>query len=186
MGGEGLSPRFVCQKGIAKDLEQPGLAFTTGTAKGVNRRADPDIDKTALLKDLPQACARQASGNSVGPQVDIAEGACRNLLAVRDVGNCRRPAGLRTRKISAKTWRLLAQKLTTPLLITRRVFDRQALNHVLPKLYITQTHGGRRGARPLEHFLDHVDADDATFGLDLSSREKAVEPASSFVKDAPF
>ena len=78
--------RRVCQKGIAKHLEQPGLAFTAGTAKGVNRRADPDIDKTAFFKHMPPACARQATGNSVGPQVDIAEGACRNLLAVRDVG----------------------------------------------------------------------------------------------------
>jgi hypothetical protein len=81
----------VCQKGIANDLEQPGLAFTTGTAEGVNRRADPDIDKTALLKHLPPACARQASGNSVRPQVDIAEGACRNLLAVRNVGKLQAP-----------------------------------------------------------------------------------------------
>ena len=78
--------RFVCQKGIAKHLKQPGFAFPAGTAKGVNRRADPDIDKTALLKHMPPACTRQATGNSVGPQVDIAEGACWNLLAVRDVG----------------------------------------------------------------------------------------------------
>jgi hypothetical protein len=76
----------VCQKGIAKHFEQPGLDFTAGTAKGVNRRPDPDIDKTALLKHMAPACARQATGNSVGPQVDIAEGACRNLLAVRNVG----------------------------------------------------------------------------------------------------
>jgi hypothetical protein len=85
-GGEGLCPRFVSQKGVTKHLEQPCLALAAGATKGVNGRADPDIDETALLEDMPPACARQATGNSVRPQIDIAERACRNFLAVRDVG----------------------------------------------------------------------------------------------------
>jgi hypothetical protein len=76
----------VSQKGVAEHLEQPCLALAAGATKGVDRRADPDIDKAALLEDLPPACARQATGNSVGPQVDIAERTWRDFLAVRDVG----------------------------------------------------------------------------------------------------
>jgi len=82
----------VCQKGVAKHFEQPRLALAARIAKGVNGRADHDIDETALLEHMPPACARQATGNSVGPQVDIAERACRNLFAVRDVGKLQTPA----------------------------------------------------------------------------------------------
>jgi hypothetical protein len=84
--------RFVRQKGVAKDFEQPCLALAAGTAKGVDWRADPDIDETALLKHIPPACARQATGNSVGPQVDIAQRPRRNLLAIRNVGKLQAPA----------------------------------------------------------------------------------------------
>jgi hypothetical protein len=59
--------RFVCQKSVAKYIEQPRLAFAAGTAEGVNRRTDPDINKTALLEHTPPACARQATSNSVSP-----------------------------------------------------------------------------------------------------------------------
>jgi hypothetical protein len=76
----------MCQKGVAEHFEQPRLALAASAAEGVNPRADPDIDETALLKHMPPACARQATGNSIGPQVDIAKRPCRNLLAVRDVG----------------------------------------------------------------------------------------------------
>jgi hypothetical protein len=76
----------VSQKCVAEHLEQPCLALATGTTKGVDRRADPDTDKAALLEDLPPACARQATGNSVRPQIDIVERARRDFLAVRDVG----------------------------------------------------------------------------------------------------
>jgi hypothetical protein len=62
-------------------------------AKGVNRRADQEIYETTLLKHMPPACARQATGNSVGPQVDVAERPCQDLLAVRDSGELQTSAG---------------------------------------------------------------------------------------------
>jgi hypothetical protein len=40
---------FVCPKGVAKHFEQPCFALAAGSAKGINRRADADIDKTTLL-----------------------------------------------------------------------------------------------------------------------------------------
>jgi hypothetical protein len=65
--------RLVCSKGAAKDFEQSCFAFTAGSAKGINRRADLDIDKTTLLKQMPPTCTRQAADNSVSPQVDITQ-----------------------------------------------------------------------------------------------------------------
>ena len=78
--------RFVGQKGVAVDLKQPRLALAAGTAEGVYRRADLDINETALLKHMPPACARQATGNSIGPQVDVADSRFRYGLAVGNVG----------------------------------------------------------------------------------------------------
>ena len=82
----------MCQKGVAEHFEQPRLALAASAAEGVNRRADPDIDETALLKHMPPACARQAAGNSIGPQLDIAQRPRRNLLAIRNVGKLQAPA----------------------------------------------------------------------------------------------
>ena len=79
------------QKGVPKHFEQPCLTLAAGTAKDIDWRADPDIDETALLKHMPPACARQATGNSIGPQIDIAQRPCRNLLTVGDVRKLQAP-----------------------------------------------------------------------------------------------
>jgi hypothetical protein len=68
--------RFVGQKGVAVDLKQPRLALAAGTVKGVHWRAD----------------ARQAAGNSIGPQIDVADRRFRHRLAIRDVGELQAPA----------------------------------------------------------------------------------------------
>jgi hypothetical protein len=83
----------VCQEGVAEDLEQPSLALAAGTTERVNRRADLNIDEATLLKHIPPTCARQATGNSVGPQVDLAERSGRNLLTVCDVGELQPSTG---------------------------------------------------------------------------------------------
>ena len=82
----------MCPKGVAKDFEQPCFALAAGSTKRINRRADLDIDKTALLKHKPPACTRQATGNSISPQVDIAQRSRRNLLAVCNVCKLQAPA----------------------------------------------------------------------------------------------
>jgi len=74
-------------KGVAKDFEQPCFALAAGSAKRINRRADVDIDKTTL-----PTCTRQATGNSVSPQVDITQRASRNLRAVCNVCKLQAPA----------------------------------------------------------------------------------------------
>jgi transcription elongation factor len=76
----------VCNKSVAKDLEQPSLALPAGAAEGVNRRADLDIYETTLFEHTPPTCARQATGSSIGPKVDIADRGFRYHLAVGNVG----------------------------------------------------------------------------------------------------
>jgi len=74
--------------------------------ESVYRRADTDINETALLEHLPPACARQAAGNSIGPQVDVADRRFRYRLAIRDVGKLQAPPRPQTRRISENTRRL--------------------------------------------------------------------------------
>src|ERR1051326_9642445 len=78
--------RLVRQKGVTENLKQPRLTLPASTTKGVNRRADIDLNEPAFFQHTPPTCARQATGNSVGPQVDTAKRRCGNILAVGDVG----------------------------------------------------------------------------------------------------
>src|SRR5580704_2589833 len=80
------SARFPSEKGVTINLEQPRLTLAAGTTEGVDRRPDLDPYEPAFLKHAPPACTRQATGNSIGPQVDVAQRARGNLFAVRDVG----------------------------------------------------------------------------------------------------
>jgi hypothetical protein len=51
------------QKGVTKHFKQPRLALAAGPAEGVNRRADHDIDETALLK-LRDSITHMTSSNT--------------------------------------------------------------------------------------------------------------------------
>jgi hypothetical protein len=81
----------MCQKGVTLQTTAPCL--DRGATEGVNRRAGLDINEPALLEHTLRACARQVTGNSIGPQVDIAERSRRNRLSVRNV-----------RKLATPTW----------------------------------------------------------------------------------
>jgi hypothetical protein len=179
----------VCQKSVAVDLEQPRLALTAGAAKGINRRPDLDIYETTLLKHMPPACARQATGNSVGPQVDVAESSCWNLLAVRDVGKLQTPTWPQHPHDLGKDLALVGAQIDDAIAdhnVGPPIFDRQILDHALAKLDIAEAQRDRGGPRPLQHFLGHIDAGDMTLGPDLSGRDKAVETAAGPEIDDPL
>jgi len=78
--------RLVSYEGVTEDLKQPRLTLPASAAERVNRGADVDLNEPAFFQHTPPACARQATGNSVGPQVDTAKRRCGNILAVCDVG----------------------------------------------------------------------------------------------------
>jgi len=52
---------------IAKDLEPAGIGLTLRTIEGVDRRADPNLDKAAVLDHFLPGCTRQTTSNSRGP-----------------------------------------------------------------------------------------------------------------------
>jgi hypothetical protein len=68
------------------DLETTGILFAARTRKGVNRRADPDFDEADVFQHFLPGCARQTTGNSSRPKVDVLDGRLRDRLAVGDVG----------------------------------------------------------------------------------------------------
>src|SRR5213078_5284946 len=63
-----------------------GLLLTLRTAERVDWLTDADADEADLVEHRLPACARQATGNSAGPQVDVAQRLGRHGLAVGDVG----------------------------------------------------------------------------------------------------
>jgi len=85
--------RFSREKGVAEDLEQPRLTFPASTPEGVDRRADFDLNETAFFQYLLPARARQATGNSIGPQVDVADSRFRHGPTGGDVGELQSSTG---------------------------------------------------------------------------------------------
>ena len=78
--------RFQSEERIAKDLEQSGFALPDSAPESVNWRTYIDPDEPAFFQKTPPACTRQATGNSVGPQIDVADRRFRHGPAGRDVG----------------------------------------------------------------------------------------------------
>lgn len=72
-------------EGITEDFERAGVFLPAGAAEGIDRVTDLDLDETGLFQQLPPACARQATGNSGGPEIDVADGGFGHRLAVGDV-----------------------------------------------------------------------------------------------------
>lgn len=77
---------FARDEPIAVNVVSPGLLFAGCAAKGIYGRADPHIGEPDLLEHFSPACARQASGYSAGPQIDLPQRFRRNRFAVGYVG----------------------------------------------------------------------------------------------------
>ena len=77
--------RLVGNECVAEDLEQSRLALPASATESVNRRTYINVYETAFLQHPPPACARQATGNSVRPEVDLMERRFRYGLAARNV-----------------------------------------------------------------------------------------------------
>ena len=86
MGREVHSSRLPGEERVTVDLELAGLLFSTRTAESIDRRTDPDINEPDVLKHLLPGCARQTTGNSRRPEIDVADRRFGYGLAIRDVG----------------------------------------------------------------------------------------------------
>ena len=103
--------RLSGEKGVAIDLEQPGFAFAPGATERVDRGSYHDTFEPAFLKHLPPACARQATGNSIGPKVDVADRCFRHGLARRDIGELQASARLQHPRDLTKDAALVGAKV---------------------------------------------------------------------------
>jgi hypothetical protein len=68
----GQSKRLAGEEGVAVNLVAAGVRLASRAGEGVDRRADPHVGEPGLLEEECPACARQAAGDSAGPQVDVA------------------------------------------------------------------------------------------------------------------
>jgi len=166
---------------IAIDFKQTRLALPARAAEGVNRRTDLDLNETAMLKHLPPACARQATSNSVGPEIDIADCCFWHGLTGRYVGELQPPARAQHPHNLVKDPVFVGAEVDDAIAdddIGPTILDRQVLDHALPELDIAEAHHRCRRTGTLQHFLCHIDADDLAFGLDLFGGDEAVEAAT--------
>jgi hypothetical protein len=74
------------------DLKTTGILFAARALESVNRWPDPDFDEPDIFQHFLPGCARQTTGNSSRPKVDILDGRFRYRLAVGDIGKLKMPA----------------------------------------------------------------------------------------------
>src|SRR6266566_5579235 len=143
-------------EGVAEDLEQPRPALTASTTKGVNRRANVDLNEPAFFQHTPPACARQATGNSVGPQVDVADSGFRHRLACGNVGELQPSTRAQHPHNLVEDTALVGAEIDDAIAdddIGPTVVDRQILDDPPAELDIAEAHGRRLRARPLQHLV---------------------------------
>jgi len=176
-------------EGVTKNLEQTRLALPASAAEGINRRANIDIDEPAFLQHPPPACARQATGNSIGPKVDVARRGFRHDLTGCDVGELQPPTRLEHPHDLSEDPALIGAQVDDAVAdddISPTILDRQIFDHALPELDIAEAHRRCRGAGPAQHFLGHIDADDLTCGPDLFGGDEAIKAATRSEIDDTF
>ena len=64
--------RFPRQEGVTVHVELASLFLTGSATEGVHRRTYLHLFEARLLEHRDPTCARQATGNSTRPQVDLA------------------------------------------------------------------------------------------------------------------
>lgn len=76
----------MCEECVAVDLERPCIRFAVSATEGVDGWTDDDLVEAAVLEHLLPARTGQPSGDSTGPQIDVAYRFERYRAAVGDVG----------------------------------------------------------------------------------------------------
>jgi len=138
------------------------FAVTSSSKKG---GVGENYYETPSLKHMPPACARQATGNSVGPKVELRSAPAGILLAVRDVGELQTPTRFQDPHHFSEDPALVGAPGEDAVAnddIGRAVLERQVLDHAL-----------RESAR----FTNGRIAGRATSSKDFSSDANPVSPA---------
>ena len=87
------SAGFSGQERVSEHLERPRVLLAAGIGKAVAFRSDLDLDEPGLFKHMLPARARQATGNSRAPQIDVAHGRLGYRLAIGNIGELEPAAG---------------------------------------------------------------------------------------------
>ena len=138
----------VCSSGssseerITVDVEQPSFLFTTRATERIDWRTDPNVDKSDLFQHFLPGCARQTTGNSGCPKIDVSDRCFRHRLSIRNVCELQPPAwaqdAINLRKdrplVSAKVYHTVADDCVRP-----SVFDGQILREAVPERHVSQT-----------------------------------------------
>lgn len=88
-----LSIRLEREERVPADVVCPGVRLASGSAERIDRSADLDTVKPCRFEKLFPACARQATGNSTSPKVDVALRLDRDRTSISDVGELQDTAG---------------------------------------------------------------------------------------------
>jgi hypothetical protein len=76
----------VSHKHVRVHREGASFLLSPGTSESVNRLADDDIYKSAVLKDLLPARTGQPTRNSASPQVDVSQRLLWHRPTICDIG----------------------------------------------------------------------------------------------------
>src|SRR5262249_17114469 len=177
------------EEGVAEHLVGAGLLLALRTAERIDGLTDGDVDEPDLGEDRRPACARQASGDSAGQQIDVARGLGRHRSAVGDVGELEIPAGSQDPPDLTEHGAFVGTQVDDPVRdddVGPAVFDWHRLEQPGGKFDVVQTEGLRRRRRLDEHLGGHVDPDDVTVGPDLTLRDEGVEARTRPRVDDPF
>src|SRR5262245_41136265 len=129
--------RLVGNECVAEDLEQSRLALPASATEGVNGRTYIDVYETTFFQHPPPACARQATGDSVGPEVDVADRRFRYRLSGGDVSKLQLSTWAEHAEDFVEHTALVGAKVDDAVAdehIGTRVLDWQILDHALAEL----------------------------------------------------
>ena len=87
------SGRLVGAERVPPRSEDPGVLLATRSRIGVDARAELEVDKPHTTDDRLPPCARQGTGDSAGPEVDIPLRLFRDWLVDAYVGDLDAAAG---------------------------------------------------------------------------------------------
>ena len=71
-GGRRADSGLAGEERIAVHVERASVLLAAGATEGVDGLTDLDVDEACAFEESLPACARQATGDSTGPQIDVA------------------------------------------------------------------------------------------------------------------
>src|SRR6266540_5030473 len=174
---------------VAKGSVLPGAPLAGGARKRVDGVGQLDVNEPGAADHGLPPCARQGTGNSTRPQVDIAEGLLGDWTLEANVSD-RHPA----------TWPKHSEDLAIDADLVRAevdhtvgddhirptVFDRQVLDQPLAEFDVVEMKLACHGPTSVELLGSHVDADHAALCADPERRKDTVHSGTRAQIDHPL